>query len=397
MNRKKKLMILGAGVFQVAAIRRAVELGYHVISVDYRPDNIGHRYSHEYVNASTIDCDAVLDAARQRHIDGIFTMASDIALPTVATVASELELPGPGEHQVATLIEKNRFRVLQAGVGLDCPTFVEASDFGRAVTACANSDVVLKPAVSSGSRGVVRVERLTHGSKALFETAREFSYNGKVCIEEYIDGDDFSVEGFIGNGAVVQLVTTRKHVQGFAVVGHCVPSRLGPELESRIRRQIEVVLSAVGYIQGPFDADFRCTQERVVLLEITPRLGGNGMPVLAERACGVPLIDWSIGYAMNDLNCADVAAVDHPQAACSVILLYSERAGTVTSAATEDSIRLRVPGVVEICMDVRPGARVERFRHGGHVLGYCLVEPDPGVAFDEIAARVRSALKLKVI
>ena len=73
---KKRLMILGAGPFQVYGIQRAVELGYHVITVDYLPDNFGHAFSHGYVNASTTDIEAVIEAAKRERIDGIATFSS---------------------------------------------------------------------------------------------------------------------------------------------------------------------------------------------------------------------------------------------------------------------------------------------------------------------------------
>ncbi|MDH3396712.1 MAG: carbamoyl-phosphate-synthetase, partial [Acidimicrobiia bacterium] len=79
-------MILGAGIFQLAGIRRAADLGCEVITVDYLPDNIGHRFSNESVDASTTDVDAVLDAARRMNIDGIVTFSSDVAARTAALV-----------------------------------------------------------------------------------------------------------------------------------------------------------------------------------------------------------------------------------------------------------------------------------------------------------------------
>lgn len=75
----KKLMILGAGVSQLDAIRKAVELGFYVITVDYLPDNIGHKFSHQFVNCSTVDKEGILKIARDLSIDGIVTFASDVA------------------------------------------------------------------------------------------------------------------------------------------------------------------------------------------------------------------------------------------------------------------------------------------------------------------------------
>ena len=71
MSEQKKLMLLGGIRYLLPVIRAAHEQGYYVITADYLPDNIAHRYSDEYVNVSIIDKEAVLEAAKERRIDGI--------------------------------------------------------------------------------------------------------------------------------------------------------------------------------------------------------------------------------------------------------------------------------------------------------------------------------------
>ena len=89
----KKILMLGGNFLQMTAIKRAKELGYYVISVDYLPNNPGHKYSDEYHNISTIDKEAVLKLAREKQIDGILSYASDVSAPTAAYVAEKLNLP----------------------------------------------------------------------------------------------------------------------------------------------------------------------------------------------------------------------------------------------------------------------------------------------------------------
>ncbi len=60
----KKLLLLGGSHFLLPVIREAKALGCHVITCDYLPDNVAHRYSDEYHNVSITDMDAVLALAR---------------------------------------------------------------------------------------------------------------------------------------------------------------------------------------------------------------------------------------------------------------------------------------------------------------------------------------------
>ncbi len=151
----KQIMILGAGLFQLAAIRKATELGYRVVTVDYLPDNVGHRFGHHYVDCSTTDRGAVRAAAEELSIDGIFSMASDVAVPTVAHVAAALGLRGPTPQAAATLTDKARFRQLQESSSLDHPRWSAGTSLEalRPSLAALPPTVVVKPADTSGSPG----------------------------------------------------------------------------------------------------------------------------------------------------------------------------------------------------------------------------------------------------
>ena len=61
----KKLMILGGSRYALPVIEAAHKLGIYVITCDYLPDNIAHKYSDEYCNISIIDKEKTLEAARK--------------------------------------------------------------------------------------------------------------------------------------------------------------------------------------------------------------------------------------------------------------------------------------------------------------------------------------------
>lgn len=70
-------MLLGGLRYLLPVIKAAHKLGYYVITCDYLPNNIAHKYSDEYVNVSIIDKEAVLKAAQEKQIDGIMSFAVD--------------------------------------------------------------------------------------------------------------------------------------------------------------------------------------------------------------------------------------------------------------------------------------------------------------------------------
>ena len=83
----KKLMILGASALQVPGIQKAKEMGIYVIAVDMNPNAVGFQYADEKVVISTIDIPAVVEAAKERQVDGVLTLCTDMPVRTVAAVA----------------------------------------------------------------------------------------------------------------------------------------------------------------------------------------------------------------------------------------------------------------------------------------------------------------------
>lgn len=103
-------MLLGGNYYQMTATKAAKDLGCHVISVDYLPDNPAHKFADEYYNVSTTDRKAVLELAKKLKIDGIWSYASDVSAPTVAYVAEKLGLPTYPLKVVEILTNKDLMR-----------------------------------------------------------------------------------------------------------------------------------------------------------------------------------------------------------------------------------------------------------------------------------------------
>src|SRR5690554_4264467 len=107
----KKLLLLGGLKYLIPVIKKAQNLGYHVITCDYIPSNIAHQYSDEYHNVSILDKDKVLTLAKKLNIDGIMSFAVDPGVLTAAYVSENLSLPSPGPYESIKILQnKGLFR-----------------------------------------------------------------------------------------------------------------------------------------------------------------------------------------------------------------------------------------------------------------------------------------------
>jgi len=158
----KKLFILGGSRYALPVIKAAHQLGAYVITADYLPDNIAHRYADEYRNVSVVEKEKVLDIAKKLKIDGIISFACDPGVVTAAFVAEKMGLPSCGPYKSVELLQnKKRFRQFLTDNGFNTPTAKGYTNIEQALNDidCFSWPVIVKPTDSAGSKGVKRVEK----------------------------------------------------------------------------------------------------------------------------------------------------------------------------------------------------------------------------------------------
>lgn len=386
-------MILGAGVFQCAGIRRAVDAGIRVVTVDNDPDNAGHKISGNSLNISTLAADEVLAAAKRLKIDGIATFASDVATNTVAKVASELGLPGPSVSSVRQLASKSHFRTLQHEHGIPAPKFaITNGKLDLARLAEMTAPVICKPTDSSGSRGVTRVDDLSREQvEKAVRIARAFSRSGEVCVEEFVEGVEFGGDAFLRAGSFANLTITKKHREAFTVSGHELPSGLDAETSDNIASVVLRCCHAAGYTDGPLNFDVMLNGDNVVVLEMSPRTGGNGIPTLISTATEFDTLAATCEYALG----RDPMTQSRPPTAAGSMVFGASSSGVIRHIATGATIEM-VPGVVESVICHSRDDRVGAFDHGGNALGYAVFELAAGLSYEDMTARLRAALSLEL-
>ena len=154
MGKQKKLMLLGGIRYLLPVIKAAHEQGYYVITADYLPDNIAHKYSDEYVNVSIIDKEAVLEVAREKEIDGIMSFGVDPGVIAASYVQNQMGLPSFGPFESVVILQnKDKFRAFLRDNGFNVPW---AFGFVSVEEALLNKTkfsypLIVKPTDSAGS------------------------------------------------------------------------------------------------------------------------------------------------------------------------------------------------------------------------------------------------------
>lgn len=383
----KTLLVLGASIYQEAAIVRARELGYRVLSVDNVPDNPGHARAERSFNVDITDREGILALARRERIDGILAPCTDVGVPTVAYVAGKLGLAGPPLGAAETAANKIRFREFQRASGEPHPEFFLAD------TRWEPGTWVIKPEASSGSKGVFIV-RNAGELRARLPEALAFSRGGRAIVERCIDGHQGTCEGILKDGRIAaawlldRQTAAPPHV---ATHGHYVPTSLDARVQAAVLERIEAVWAKLGVRQGLFDCDFVVGDDAVYVLELSPRLGGNSIAGLLAFAAGFDALEYIIRFACGD------APAPPPRVApkvAALVLLGVNADGRLRYDESE-AARLRAePWLARLAIELPAGAPVEPFINGRHRVGEAIVSATDRPTLERRVAELKARLAM---
>ena len=298
--KQKKLMLLGGLRYLIPVIKAAHEQGYYVITADYLPDNIAHKYSDEYCNVSIVDKEAVLCEAKRLQIDGIMSFACDPGVVAASYVQNQMGLPSFGPFESVEILQnKDRFRAFLQKNGFNVP---QAKGFDSVEAAMSEVywypwPVIVKPTDAAGSKGVTRVDKAEDLRPAL-EYAMQHSISGHIIVEEFIekegcssDTDSMSVDGkLVFTSFCAQRFDTQA-TNPYTPAAYSWPSTFTQEQEEYLTSEIQRLITLLGLKTVVYNIETRIGKNgKPYIMELTPRGGGNRLCEMLHYATGVDMI-----------------------------------------------------------------------------------------------------------
>ena len=372
--KQKKLMLLGGLRYLLPVIEAAHKLGIYVITCDYLPDNIAHKYSDEYCNVSIVDKEAVLAVARELQIDGIMSFAVDPGVVTAAYVQEQMGLPGNPYESVCILQNKDRFRNFLTKNGFNVP---EAKGFSSVEEAMAETywypwPVIVKPTDSAGSKGVTRVNRLDDLEAAL-KVAFEHSLSGRVIVEEFIekqgcssDSDCFSVDGQLKFVSFSAQRFDEDAPNPYTPSAYSWPSTFTKEQEADLTSEIQRLLTLLGMRTSIYNIETRIgVNGKPYIMEVSPRGGGNRLAEMVHFATGIDLITNAVRAAVGE-EVVNVRQKPY-NGAWAEVVLHSDRDGIFQELSV--NVSAVNAQVIELDLWVKNGDSVRAFKGANDAIG----------------------------
>lgn len=280
--------------FSSAPIHDALEaLGLEVFVCGGRPADSLARKSDRYVELDYSDPAAVSALARQLGLRAIVPGSNDLSYTVCAGLADE-GLPAFTDPQATwiTLNAKDAFRVYAQRLGLPVPAVFDPAGSLPQVP------VIVKPSEAFSGRGI----RVLHepGAAALAEAiaaAAAVSRNGKVVVEEYVEGQLYSHSAFLRSGAIYADFFVEEHCTAnpYAVDTSWVVEDLPAAIMATVRSAIETLSRDLGLRDGLVHTQFIRCGDGARLIEITRRCPGDRYGDLINLSTGFP---YALHYAL---------------------------------------------------------------------------------------------------
>ena len=400
-----KILILGAGIYQVPLIKKAKQMGLYTIVASYQGAYPGLALADEIWDVDTRDVDTLLILSKKADINGVVTAGTDVAVGSLGIICETLNLNGLSSKSANTVTDKALMKEVFVEGQVRTPRADKAYSLDEAREAFAKIDkaVLVKAVDSSGSRGITRVEQFADIDLA-YQEALAVSKKDYVLVEELVDGHEIGVDGFISHGKIQFMLPHDKftHTVGGVTIpaGHVFPFDCTPKLEAEIQDQIKRAIKATGLDNCAINADVMLFGDKAYILEIGGRSGATCIPELISIYGDFDYYQQMILNALGEVpevslsrQCDPLSTIKGSRTACMAKLIFSDVGGVLT-AIDEGVIDKLRSNDVQISLDFALGDKVEAVKDGTSRIGQVIMRTNDVKALDDIILKVRGAIKI---
>ena len=388
----KKLLILGAGTYQVPLIRTAKRLGIYTIVSSIHGNYPGFEIADKVYYENTTDFGKILNIARREQVDGIVTAGTDVAVITIGKVCDTLGLRGLSYEAAEIATDKLRMKEAYEAHGVRTAKFrkipFDRTDYAD-VIADLELPLMFKSVDSSGSRGIVKVtsaDQFEHARNTVMENTRSDYF----IVEEYVEGEEFGAQAFVQDGKLEFILPHGDYVfkgDTGVPIGHFAPYDLSPESLADAKYQLEQAVKAMKLDNCAINADFIMKDGKTYVLELGGRSGATCLAELTSIYYNFDyyekIIKVAIGEKVDFTPCLGEDGQGIPNAS---MLLMADRDGVIVS---QENANEPDPGIVDIQFDYKPGDPVHKFKVGPHLIGHVITK---GKSLDEAVTLLHKAL-----
>ena len=303
----ESILIFGGGENQRTLIQSAKQLGFRTIVIDPNPEAAARTEADIFKVIDTKDKAGTIALTKKYNIKGIVTCQMENPLFLMAEIAEEMGYIFPTKESI--IKARNKWLMKQCFLENTVPC-------SEGVLIKAGIDIrlkdlkgllfpfVIKPLDSFSSRGVYKVNNIEE-IQLYINNSRQFSSNGDIIIEEFLDGPEVSVESVTQNGITEVIQITDKAITPYPTtveMAHVQPSNHKPEIQVALKTIVRKAIRSLGLDNCATHSEVKITDSGVKVVEVGARLGGDYITShLVPLSAGVNIEAAAINISMGKI------------------------------------------------------------------------------------------------
>ena len=300
-----KALVLAGGFPQIALLNELKSRGYETVLADYYAEPVAKPYADKFYQVSTLDIEAITKVAKDEQVDFLITVCTDQALLTVAKVSEDLGLPCYIDYKTALNVTNKQYMK---------KVFVEnnISTAKHVIMATLDTDkikdmqfpLIVKPVDCNSSKGVKKVGNIRELQKA-FDDAVGFSRTNTAIVEEFIEGEELSVDVYVENGkANILSVSSLDKIANndkFVIFRGRYSEDVYNKVHDLVRGIAQQIADAFNIKNSPMLIQLITDGKRAFVLEFSARTGGGVKFMLIKKASGFDVISAVVDLTLGKL------------------------------------------------------------------------------------------------
>jgi carbamoyl-phosphate synthase large subunit len=368
---KDSILVFGVGELQKSIIERCKKKKLFVVGIDPMAEAMCRNLVDAFEVVGGQDFEKTVEVAERYNVKGIVTAATDKPLVMMARVAEKLQLPffsvETAEWSTDKLMMKQKFQES----GIPCANGFILNSVDELTELKVDYPVIVKPRDNSGSRGVIYCNNLKEVEIAVKE-ALQYTKKGNVLIEEFIEGQEYSIEGIHYNGEHHVIQYTEKITTPLPYnveLGHIQPADISDREKIEINSIISRIAASLGFMNCASHTELKINQKGIFVIETSPRLGGDFITShLVPLSTGVNMEEQLINISLGDT--IDYKLVNQ----ASLITYFNFPIGTkIINTISADEIGRRYPCVVDYKFNLKTGDEICLITNSLNRYGYFVI------------------------
>ncbi|MDN4524100.1 ATP-grasp domain-containing protein [Fictibacillus fluitans] len=329
-------------------------------------------------------------------IAGIMT-TSEYYLTIVSELIEGLGLPGNSPEAMMNCRYKHRTRLILKEADILQPWFKILKSLDE-IEAAANEicfPCVVKPVDESGSNHV-RLCQTIEEVKAQAQRILRIKTNPRgqntaraVLVEEYLEGQEYSVEMYTWEGNSQCIGITEKRVKGspyFVEYEHIFPAGLSSMVQGELENTVASALKAVRFVMGVTHTEVKVTEKGCIIVEINARPAGGMIPELIRRVKNVDLMELHTKAMLGKFSVPLMTSSGF----AGIHFIVADQSGFINEVNGVSQVE-KLEGIKYIHLTTKPGNEVHIPANASHRLGFIIAQMD---TYEETEAKLEEAIKL---